>query len=117
MAGTNNLGENTLGDFETSISNVDVQAIRQKQRMQIPLAQFSREERSFLALRNQRKVQLMRNLNGKGKMQTQALPDNRSVRKTLLGDWSSHLHRKGQSIDSYNAFKRPTELQTASFLR
>ena len=75
------------------------------------MAHFSREERAFMAVRNHRMVQLKRKANELEKsQQLQALPDNTKVRKQLLGDWSTHLHKRGSSIDTYNAFKRPSEL-------
>lgn len=72
-----------------------------------------------MAERNHRMLQEKRAQNEmiRTKAQVQALPDNRTVRKKLMGDWSSHLHKRGQSIDSYQAFKKPIELHAKTFQR
>ena len=90
--------------------------IKEKQRLSVPLAKFSREERVFMARRNFKKLEEKLKKNDINKNQTLVLPDNTKVRKTLLGDWSTHLHKRGQSFDTYNAFKRPVELNIPSLL-
>ena len=51
------------------------------------------------------------------KTQMQALPDNSKVRAKLLGDWSTHLHKRSEDIGQYQAFKYPSELEANVYQR
>ena len=63
--------------------------------MQAPLAEFSKEERTFMDRRNRRILEKSHQAREMTKNQMNVLPDNRKVRKQLLGDWSTHIHRRG----------------------
>ena len=92
--------------------------IKKKQRDSQPLSQFTYQERAFLSDRNHRMLQRKRAKNEMIKtQQSKALPDNSKVWKQLLGNSGTHMHKRGQSIDRYQAFKRPEDLETSVYQR
>lgn len=73
--------KSTFGEQNASTPLDFMEKIRFKQREQVPMAHFSREERAFMAVRNHRMIQNKRKANELNKtMQLQALPDNTKVR-------------------------------------